>query len=50
MYNILPSHLHDRYFMHVKDKLRELKCVDICPTTGKISLNYLPITVHAIKD
>ncbi|XP_060865766.1 LOW QUALITY PROTEIN: juvenile hormone acid O-methyltransferase-like [Metopolophium dirhodum] len=50
MYNILPQHLHDRYSMHVKDKICERQMVQICPITGKIIKAYLPITVHAVKD
>lgn len=50
MYNVLPSHLHDKYSIHVKDKICEKKFVHICKDTGKATNKYLPITVHAIKD
>ncbi|XP_025191913.1 juvenile hormone acid O-methyltransferase-like [Melanaphis sacchari] len=50
MYNILPQHLHDRYSLHIKDKLYETKMIEICPITGIIINPYLTITVHAIKD
>jgi len=50
MYNVLPPHLHDRYSLHVKDKICEKRLVDICPTTGKTTHTYLPITVYAVKD
>jgi len=50
MYSILPQHLHEKYSMHVKDKICEGQIVEICPITGKIIKDYLPITVHAVKD
>jgi len=50
MYSNLPKHLHDKYAIHVKDKIREKQMVEICPNTGEIILKYLPITVHAVKD
>lgn len=50
IYKVLPPHLHDRYSIHVKDKICEKQMVDICPTTAKITIQYLPIIVHAIKD
>lgn len=50
MYNILPQHLHDRYSIHVKDKICETQGVEICPITGITIKPYLTITVHAIKD
>nr|AHW46050.1 juvenile hormone acid methyltransferase [Aphis gossypii] len=50
MYNILPQHLHDRYSIHVKDKICETQGVEICPITGITIKPYFTITVHAIKD
>jgi len=50
MYSILPQNLHDKYSMHVKDKICEKQTLQICPNTGKITRAYLPITVHAVKD
>jgi len=50
MYSILPQHLHDKYSIHVKDKICERQMVEICPNTGKTIKAYLPITIHAIKD
>jgi len=50
MYSNLPQHLHDRYAMHVKDKIVEREMVEICSITGKTIMKYLPITVHAVKD
>lgn len=50
MYSNLPQNLHDRYSIHVKDKIREKQMVEICPNTGETILKYLPITVHAVKD
>lgn len=50
MYNVLPPHLHERYSIHVKDKICEGQMVDICSITGKTTKEYLPITIHAVKD
>lgn len=50
MYNVLPPQLHDRYSMHVRDKVLEKKFIGECPTTKKLTRTYFPITVHAIKD
>jgi len=50
MYSNLPQHLHERYAIHVKDKIVERQMVEICPITGKTVMKYLPITVHAVKD
>lgn len=50
MYNVLPRHLHEKYFIHLKNKICEKKLVNICPTTGKTTLEYHSITVHAVKD
>ncbi|KAL5239346.1 hypothetical protein ACI65C_006756 [Semiaphis heraclei] len=50
MYSTLPQHLHDRYSIHVKDKIIERQMVEICPITGKTVMKYLPITLHAVKD
>ncbi|XP_025421230.1 juvenile hormone acid O-methyltransferase isoform X2 [Sipha flava] len=41
MYNVLPPQLHDRYSMHIKDKILEKKMFNICPNTKVItSLNW----------
>jgi len=45
---IVPSHLHNKYLVDFKNKICEK--VEICPTTGKTTLTYYPIIVHAIKD
>jgi len=50
MYNIIPSHLHSRYSIHIKEIICKRQMVVICPTTGKTTNTYLPITVHAVKD
>lgn len=50
MYNILPPHLHDTYSTHAEEKIRSLQMVNICLTTGKTTVTYQPITVHAIKN
>jgi len=50
MYSVLPPQLHDRYSMHVKDILCKLDFVNICPTTGKTTITYYLITVHAMKQ
>jgi len=49
MYNVLPPSAHDEYSMHVKEKIRGHQMLDICQTTGKATLTYQPITVHAKK-
>lgn len=50
MYNVLPPNIHDKYSMHVEEKIRALQMVNICPTTGKTTITYQPITVHAKKN
>ncbi|XP_026810740.1 juvenile hormone acid O-methyltransferase-like [Rhopalosiphum maidis] len=50
MYTSLPQHLHDKYFMHIKEKLCKTQTVEICPITGIVTSSITPITVHAIKD
>lgn len=50
VYNILPPNLRERYSLHVKDKIHEKQLVEICPSTGKATHKYIPITVHAIKE
>jgi len=50
LFNVLPPHLLDKYHMHIKDKMCEKQLLEICPTTGKTTFTYYPITVHAIKD
>jgi len=50
MYSNLPQHLHDRYAIHVKDKMREKQIIEICPNTGEAIFKYRPIIVHAVKD
>ncbi|XP_026813779.1 juvenile hormone acid O-methyltransferase-like isoform X2 [Rhopalosiphum maidis] len=50
MYTLLPEQSHNRYFVHVKEKLCKTQAVEICPITGMITFSYTPITVHAIKD
>lgn len=50
MYNILPPDLHDKYSMHLKEKVCGRQTVHICSTTGKTTIVYLPITIHAAKE
>lgn len=50
MYNILPPDLHDKYSIHLKEKICGRQTVHICSTTGKTTIVYLPITIHAVKD
>ncbi|XP_026812473.1 juvenile hormone acid O-methyltransferase-like isoform X1 [Rhopalosiphum maidis] len=50
VYTLLPRHLYDRYFVHIKEKICETQALEICPITGRATLSYTPITVHAIKD
>ncbi|XP_050441411.1 juvenile hormone acid O-methyltransferase isoform X1 [Adelges cooleyi] len=50
MYNVLPSHLHDKYTLHVKSKICEEQLVTICPISKMTTKTYLPIIVHAVKD
>ncbi|KAE9531301.1 hypothetical protein AGLY_010507 [Aphis glycines] len=50
VYNFLPQDLHDKYAAHVKEKVCQTQMVEISPITGRTTLMYIPITVHAIKD
>lgn len=50
MFNFLPPDLCDKYLRHTTDKIPERKSVHICPDTGKSTVKYHPITVHAVKD
>jgi len=50
IFNVLPPHLHDKYSAHFNNTVRKEQWVDICPVTGKTTVTYYPIIVHAIKD
>lgn len=50
MFSVVPPHLHDRYSAHYKDKMCSAQGVEMCKDTGKTTVAYLGMIIHAVKD